>query len=97
MCYLGELPVVGDRAGEDGNRELGGIKEKVLAAKRAGISCVLLPELNQRDMEEIPAAVREGLRFEFLKTVDNALALALERDTSADFPSTEELAAGPVS
>ena len=76
---------------------VGGIKEKVLAAKRAGISCVLLPELNQRDMEEIPAAVREGLRFEFLKTVDNALALALERDTSADFPSTEELAAGPVS
>ncbi len=76
---------------------VGGIKEKVLAAKRAGISCVLLPELNQRDMEEIPAAVREGLRFEFLKTVDNALALALERDTSADFPSTEELAVGPVS
>ena len=41
---------------------VGGIKEKVLAAKRAGISCVLLPELNQRDMEEIPAAAREIIR-----------------------------------
>ena len=57
---------------------VGGIKEKVLAAKRAGISCVLLPELNRKDIEEIPLAARESLRFEFLKTVDEALTLALE-------------------
>jgi ATP-dependent Lon protease len=57
---------------------VGGIKEKVLAAKRAGLSCVLLPELNRKDIEEIPVAAREALRFEFLKTVDEALALALE-------------------
>jgi ATP-dependent Lon protease len=57
---------------------VGGIKEKVLAARRAGLSCVLLPELNRKDVEEIPAAARESLRFEFLKTVDEALALALE-------------------
>jgi len=72
---------------------VGGIKEKVLAAKRAGISSVLLPELNRRDMEEIPTSGREGIRFEFLKTVDEALALAMEPEASSDFPSGEKLAA----
>ena len=57
---------------------VGGIRGKVLAAKRAGICCVLLPELNRRDMEEIPTSAREGIRFEFLKTADEALLLALE-------------------
>ena len=76
---------------------VGGIKEKVLAAKTAGISCVLLPELNRRDMEEIPAAARESIRFEFLKTVDEALALALERESPSDFPSSETLAASSIS
>ena len=76
---------------------VGGIKEKVLAAKTAGISCVLLPELNRRDMEEIPSSAREGIRFEFLKTVDEALALALEPESSNDFASDKTLAANPVS
>ena len=76
---------------------VGGIKEKVLAAKRAGISCVLLPDLNRKDMEEVPAAAREGVRFEFLKTVDEALALSLEPEAAGEIPSTEQLAAGPVS
>jgi ATP-dependent Lon protease len=57
---------------------VGGIKEKVLAAKRAGISCVLLPELNRKDLEDIPLPARQGIRFEFLTTVDEALQLALE-------------------
>ena len=76
---------------------VGGIKEKVLAAKTAGISCVLLPELNRRDMEEIPSTARESIRFEFLKTVDDALSLALEPEVSDDFPSSEILAAKSVS
>jgi ATP-dependent Lon protease len=59
---------------------VGGIKEKVLAAKRAGISCVLIPELNRKDLEEIPAPARDGIRFELLKSVDDALRLALESD-----------------
>jgi ATP-dependent Lon protease len=76
---------------------VGGIKEKVLAAKRAGISYVLLPELNQRDMEEIPAAARDSIRFEFLKTVDEALVLALEPEVTGDSPSSEPLAESSVS
>ena len=57
---------------------VGGIKEKVLAAKRAGISCVLLPKLNRKDLEEIASPLRQEVRFEFVETVDQALHLALE-------------------
>jgi ATP-dependent Lon protease len=76
---------------------VGGIKEKMLAAKRAGISCVLLPELNRRDLEEIPAAGRDGLRFEFLKTADEALRLALEPEAPGGYSPGERLAARPFS
>ena len=72
---------------------VGGIKEKMLAAKRAGISRILLPDLNRRDLEEIPAAGREGIRFEFLKTADEALRLALEPDAPSGYSPGEKLAA----
>ncbi len=61
---------------------VGGIKEKVLAAKRAGITTVLLPALNQRDLEDIPPAACAGIHFEFLNTVDEALERALEPETN---------------
>jgi ATP-dependent Lon protease len=76
---------------------VGGIKEKILAAKRAGITCVLIPELNGRDMEEVPAAARVGIRFEFLKTVDDALSLALEPEGFNDFSGGETVSANSVS
>ena len=76
---------------------VGGIKEKMLAAKRAGITCVLLPELNRRDLEEIPAAGRDGIRFEFLKTADQALRLALEPEAPRGFSPGERLAARSLS
>jgi ATP-dependent Lon protease len=66
---------------------VGGIKEKVLAAKRAGISSVLLPALNKRDLEEIPPSALEGIRFEFLNTVDEAMEHALEPETDERFQS----------
>jgi ATP-dependent Lon protease len=59
---------------------VGGIKEKVLAAKRAGISTVILPSLNQRDWDEIPSTVRETMQFKFVDSVDEVLALALEAE-----------------
>jgi ATP-dependent Lon protease len=57
---------------------VGGIKEKVLAAKRAGLRHVLLPSLNRKDLQELSPAARKALRFEFLETVEDALARALE-------------------
>ena len=74
---------------------VGGIKEKMLAAKRAGITCVLLPELNRRDLEDIPPAGRQGIRFEFLQTVDDALRLALEAEAPSGYSPGERMAAHP--
>ncbi len=76
---------------------VGGIKEKVLAAKRAGISCVLLPELNRKDLEDIPPAVRDSIRFEFLTTADEALAFALEPHNSGASSRAAERAADHAS
>ena len=71
---------------------VGGIKEKVLAAKRAGISCVLLPELNRKDLDEIPPQARKEIRFEFLRSVDEALQLALEPEAAGKASASERLA-----
>ncbi len=57
---------------------VGGIKEKVLAAKRAGIHTVLLPALNHKDLEELPVGVRETMHFELVETVDDVLEHGLE-------------------
>jgi ATP-dependent Lon protease len=77
---------------------VGGIREKVLAAKRAGITHVLLPELNRRDIDEIPPLARAGMRFEFLKTVDDALLLALESNgASSGFDAPDRPAADAIS
>lgn len=59
---------------------VGGIKEKVLAAKRAGISTVLLPALNRKDLEELAPSARESMHFEFVETVDEVLRRSLEAD-----------------
>jgi len=74
---------------------VGGIKEKVLAAKRAGVPCVLLPDLNRKDLEDIPPSALKGIRFEFLKTVDDAMAMALETQAPGNLPAGESLAASP--
>jgi ATP-dependent Lon protease len=62
---------------------VGGIKDKVLAAMRAGIARVLLPARNRRDLDEVPAEEREKLEFVFLDSVDDALANALRSNGAA--------------
>jgi ATP-dependent Lon protease len=57
---------------------VGGIKEKVLAAARAGIERVILPGRNRKDLIEVPAEVRDKLDFRFVEAVDDAIAAALE-------------------
>lgn len=56
---------------------IGGLKEKVLAAHRAGIKKVLLPKENRKDMKDIPEAVQEDLEFLFVEKMDEVLELAL--------------------
>jgi ATP-dependent Lon protease len=56
---------------------IGGVKEKVLAALRAGITTVMLPARNRRDLEDNPADARAQLNFVWMEQVDDALATAL--------------------
>ena len=58
---------------------IGGVKEKILAAKRAGIVEILLPEENRKDVEEIKQEYTAGLTFHYVRTNEQVLALALEK------------------
>jgi ATP-dependent Lon protease len=60
---------------------VGGIKEKILAAKRAGISEIILSEENKKDLEEIKEAYISGITFHFVKTISEVLELALLEET----------------
>jgi ATP-dependent Lon protease len=59
---------------------VGGIKEKVVAAHRAGIKRVMLPARNRKDFEDIPEEARNGLEFIWLERVDEAVTAALQPD-----------------
>jgi ATP-dependent Lon protease len=56
---------------------IGGLKEKTLAAKRAGIKQVIVPKRNERDMVDIPQEVRDSLKFHFVENIDQALKIAV--------------------
>jgi ATP-dependent Lon protease len=70
---------------------VGGIKDKVLAAFRAGILEVILPRENEKDLEEIPAEVRERLTMHLVESMDEVLRLALEGALASPPPSGGEL------
>ncbi|MEW6408830.1 MAG: endopeptidase La [Nitrospirota bacterium] len=60
---------------------IGGLKEKALAAKRAGINKVIIPKRNKKDLEEIPKDIRKDMEFIFAETMDDVLAVALRDET----------------
>jgi ATP-dependent Lon protease len=62
---------------------IGGVKEKTLAALRAGIRTVMIPRRNEKDLVDVPAEARERMRFVLLDTVDDAIAAALELRSEA--------------
>ena len=57
---------------------IGGLKEKALAAQRAGIKCVIAPKLNEPDLEDVPPHLRKSMEFKFVSKIDQVLKLALE-------------------
>ena len=59
---------------------IGGVKEKVLAARRAGVNKIILPALNRKDVEEIPPNIRKDLQFIFVEEVDEVLKEALRKN-----------------
>jgi ATP-dependent Lon protease len=56
---------------------VGGIKEKVLAAHRAGIKSIILPKFNEKDMEDVPENVKEEIKFHFVENIRQVLRIAL--------------------
>ncbi len=73
MAMTGEITLRGDVL------PVGGIKEKVLAAVRAGITSVVLPHLNEKDVIELPDNVKEGINFHYIQGIREALELTLEQ------------------
>jgi ATP-dependent Lon protease len=75
---------------------IGGLKEKLLAALRGGIETVLIPKENEKDLVEIPANIRKGLKIIPVEHVDEVLRLALTEPLEAiDWTEADELAAQP--
>ncbi len=65
--------------------EIGGVKEKVIAAHRAGIKTVIMPKENEKDMEDIPANVQKEIKFIFAQTIDTVLKNALTDNKKLKF------------
>ncbi|XP_049702637.2 lon protease homolog, mitochondrial isoform X2 [Helicoverpa armigera] len=58
---------------------VGGIKEKIIAAKRAGVSCVILPEENRRDFDDLPSFIRDKVDIHFVSHIEDVLKVAFEQ------------------
>src|SRR6202007_1663961 len=69
MAMTGEITLRGKV------RPVGGVKDKILAAVRAGITKIILPAENERDLEEIPADVRERMEFHLVESMDDVVSV----------------------
>lgn len=72
LAMTGELSLIGKVL------PVGGIKEKILAAKRAGITTVVLPKLNEKDVKELPGYALKGMTIHYVSSIDEVFHLALE-------------------
>jgi ATP-dependent Lon protease len=69
---------------------VGGIKEKVLAARRAGITNLILPKMNEKDLEEVPESIKSNMHFKFIERVDEAIEACMGPPNPADFCVLQE-------
>jgi len=76
---------------------IGGLKEKLLAALRAGIFEAILPKSNEKDVAELPDNIKNSMKLHFVDTMDEVLALALEGPLPTPIPESEVLTAVPPS
>jgi ATP-dependent Lon protease len=60
--------------------EIGGVKEKVIAAHRAGLKTIILPKENKKDLEDVPKEVLKDLTFQFVSHLDEVLPIALTKE-----------------
>ncbi|MFN2288214.1 MAG: S16 family serine protease, partial [Chromatocurvus sp.] len=75
---------------------IGGLKEKLLAARRGGIKTVIIPRENERDLKEVPENIKQDLDISAVKWIDEVLSIALEK-TPQPLSDKEYLATPPQS
>jgi len=68
---------------------IGGVKQKVLAAHRAGLKCVILPKRNEPDLEDVPEEVRDEMRFVLVDEIDEVIQHALREEKAGALPAPE--------
>jgi ATP-dependent Lon protease len=77
-CARGDVAMTGEISLRGRVLPVGGIKDKVLAAARAGVATVILPRRNEKDLVEVPEEVREKVRVRLVDTIAEALDVALD-------------------
>ena len=76
--------------------EIGGVKEKVLAAYRAGLRQLIMPKLNEKELRDVPDEVKKQIAFSFVATMDEVLRLALMEPLSDDAPPESRPSTAPT-
>jgi len=71
---------------------IGGLKEKVLGAHRAGIKTIIIPKGNEADIEDVPEEVRNTLSFHPVETLSEVLKIALVQEKASEKPAPLEMA-----
>ena len=79
VAMTGEITLLGNVL------PIGGLNEKVVAAKRAGVKTVIIPKLNEKDLQELPEHIRESVEFKLVETMDEVLDLALKPGESSTY------------
>ena len=95
IAVRGDVAMTGEITLRGEITEIGGLKEKLLAALRGGIKTVLIPEANAKDLQDIPENVKNGLEIVPVRWIDQVLDLALESKPVA-LPEDEAVAIAPV-
>jgi len=88
VALTGEITLGGDILA------IGGLNEKIVAAKRAGFRVVLVPRENEKDLKELPKGAREGLEIRLVENMDQVLAAALKAPRKSFRVGDESLEAG---
>ena len=91
IAMTGELTLTGQVM------PIGGLKEKTIAAKRAKIATLIFPEENRKDFEDLPAAIRKGLKPHFVKTFADVVAICFPVKPSRQPAARKRTAALPSS
>jgi len=79
VAMTGEITLLGNVL------PIGGLNEKVVAAKRAGVKIVIIPKLNEKDLQELPEHIRESVEFKLVETMDEVLDVALKPGESSTY------------